>query len=293
MVVMPFNNLFGLKAINGLAKLLPRHILICCHGEMEAIASDINSKGLLSKILHRRCIKFFLNPKVAIAGGIRFAVLGDSIRNNLEQYINGPKMARFVSLDHPYIFSDRPPIQTHKATTIPLRVGTAGAISRSKGVDGLIAYAKACREKGLNVSIRHTGRIFEAESELVQLAVDLPATHGELSRSQYDERLSALDYMLFFYNPHGYKITASGAIMDALAIRKPIIALRNDYFEYLFEKFGAFGYLVDDVDQMVETTARILSGVPNEEFDFDSIRDRLSPDCVLTQFGAIINQMEK
>lgn len=290
LIVMPFNNLFGLRTINALNRFLHRRILICCHGEMEAIASTINRKGLLSKILHRRCTRFFLDPKVRLSDGIYFSVLGDRVKENLGAYIDPYKMARFVALDHPYIFSRRS--KERRPAGAPLRVGTAGAINRSKGLDRLLAYAKLCNEKGLDVVVSHTGRIFGAEPDLARY-VALPDTEGELDRREYDQRLAGLDYMLFFYDTGSYRITASGAIMDALAAGTPIIALRNDYFEYLFGKFGAFGYLADTVGQMVSITEQLLDGKPTQEFDIPAIRARLSPESIQMQFDTALDQIEQ
>lgn len=289
-IVMPFNNLFGLRAINWLNKWLGRRLLICCHGELEAMASSVNRKGLLSQILYRRCRRFFGTRKPRIADNLFFAVLGDSVKSNLSHYVDQDIMEHFVSLDHPYIFSER--VVEHKPIRNPLRVGSAGAINRSKGLDKLVTYAKTCKEKGLRVIVSHTGRVFGADTELSKY-VNLPDTDGELCRSQYDQRLSELDYILFFYNSDSYKITASGAIMDALAACKPIIALRNDYFEYLFKKFGPFGYLADSIDQMVDITKRVSIGELNAKFDFDSIRARLKPASLIGHFASIIDIVEK
>lgn len=290
-IVMPFNNLFGLKSINWLNKLLHRRILICCHGEMEAIASDINRKGLLSKILSHRCKRFFLSKNLQISDGMYFSVLGDSIKQNLNQYIDSNKMSQFVSMDHPYIFTEQ--IVKNIQNNELLKVGTAGAMSKTKGLDLLIEYAKICKAKNLKVAISHTGRVASSNDNELSQFINLPATTGELSRDIYDQRLLQLDYMLFFYSTTAYKITASGAIMDALSIEKPIIALRNDYFEYMFEKFGEFGYLVGNIDQMIETTERILRGELNDKFDFTSIKAQLTPQQTLYQFKSIINQIDK
>jgi hypothetical protein len=40
------------------------------------------------------------------------------------------------------------------------------------------------------------------------------------------------------YDTNGYKLTASGSILEAIWNEKPIIALSNEYFKYLFDKYG-------------------------------------------------------
>ena len=57
--------------------------------------------------------------------------------------------------------------------------------------------------------------------------------------------------LLFLYDKGSYKLTASGAILEAIWNQKPIIALHNYYFDYIFEKFGDLGFLCDSIDELV------------------------------------------
>ena len=55
---------------------------------------------------------------------------------------------------------------------------------------------------------------------------------------------------MLLYNRESYKLTASGAILEAIWNLKPIFAIKNAYFEYLFNKFGNIGELFDDVENL-------------------------------------------
>lgn len=70
-------------------------------------------------------------------------------------------------------------------------------------------------------------------------------------------------------------------------MRKPIIAIRNDYFQYLFDTYGEFGYLVDDIYQMREMILKIDSKEMSRKWDFDSIQHKLLPESVATQLREI------
>jgi glycosyltransferase involved in cell wall biosynthesis len=67
--------------------------------------------------------------------------------------------------------------------------------------------------------------------------------------------------------------------------------LRNDYFEYLFEKFGDFGYLFDTIDEMADAVEKIVSGQMKGEFNFEQIKNNFSPESISRQmkneFGKI------
>ena len=52
--------------------------------------------------------------------------------------------------------------------------------------------------------------------------------------------------------------------MDAISFEKPVIAIKNDFFEYYFNKFGNIGYLFDNVNDMAKKMIEITAN-PNEE----------------------------
>ena len=62
---------------------------------------------------------------------------------------------------------------------------------------------------------------------------------------QYNAYVQSMDAMLLLYDTNSYKLTASGAVLEAIWNEKPIIALHNMYFDYLFEKFGRLGELFE------------------------------------------------
>lgn len=196
-------------------------------------------------------------------------------------------MLHFTTMDHPYIFRQSSFI--HTKINKPVSMGTIGAISENKGFERLVQFALLCKESNVDVLISHTGVVNSKNKLNVGGLIDIPTLNRELPRSEYDNRLLKLDYILFFYDINSYRVTASGAIMDALAMKKPIIALKNDYFEYLFDKFGPIGFLVDDISQMVELTNKISLGLINDKFDFEGIRSRFAPDSIKHQFDDILS----
>jgi len=115
------------------------------------------------------------------------------------------------------------------------------------------------------------------------MKIDIPKNKGKnmIPRNELEERIQKLDIILFFYSKTSYKLIASGAIMDAINMRKPILAIKNDYFEYIFRKFGRFGFLVNSVEEM----ATILKTIRKEDllFDFDSIQKQMNISKITEQ----------
>lgn len=71
-----------------------------------------------------------------------------------------------------------------------------------------------------------------------------------LLREVYDEKISDLHYSIFFYGKNDFILRSSAAFFDAIFFEKPIIALRNTFFEDIFEREGDIGYLCEDLEEM-------------------------------------------
>jgi len=71
-----------------------------------------------------------------------------------------------------------------------------------------------------------------------------------LSRQDYEAKLKALDYSLFFYDQNQYIFRASGAIIDGIAFAIPFIVLKHPIFSYIFEQAGNVGFQCENVDEM-------------------------------------------
>ena len=291
-VVIPYNNVFALKSINRLNSIFNRRIIIFCHNEMEALVSDVNVKGILSKFLYSRCINFFLANNVHLNKNLYFSVLGDKILHNLKSIIDDIKIKNFVSIDHPYIFNN----QFDCLKTLPnkiIKIGTIGTLCQPKGGDFLLELAeKIPMEIKTKIKIYHIGRILYPIETINAAGINTLTNGGFLSREDYDRNISELDYILFFYDNRNYKVTASGAIMDAISHGIPIISLGNDYFEYIFEKFGSFGFLKTSVDEIVKLLSCIIEDNIVASFQVNTIRKNLSPEAIAFQFSKSLDLFE-
>ena len=71
-----------------------------------------------------------------------------------------------------------------------------------------------------------------------------------LPRKEYDEIISKMDALYFPYDSNSYRVSASGAVYEAISKQKPIISTENDYFKSLFSQFGQMGYLFNDFSEL-------------------------------------------
>lgn len=278
LLVFNYNNLMAVRSMNFINKLFNRNILIFCHGEMEFLISDIKQYGLLNSLLWKFAHHFFLNKNIQVHPKIKFVVMGDAILQHMRETVPNNIGKAFISVDHSYFFNN-----THYSYTPnkQLKVGTVGVFSKIKGGDDFCKLYHLVDKSKVRFSI--TGRIFYDMNIINSMDIDLPNNKGinAIDREELEKRTQELDIILFFYPKNSYKLIASGAIMDAISMKKPIITIRNSYFSYIFEKFGTFGFLVDSVEEM----AKIIETLKKEDlvFDFDTIQKKMNISSISEQ----------
>ena len=278
-IIYNFNNLFSLHLINAVNRITQRKVLICCHGELELLSGSTEEGGWLFKCLRYLARDFFLQNR-KIHDNVYFMVLGDVILENLRNYLSEDQLKKFISVDHPYIFIKQTQNVNKEKCNGGLQIGTVGAFSQIKGADLFVKIVSKVKNPNVHFSI--TGRIFYPMERLKQLGVDtaIDADKKVLSQGIYNERIGRLDFILFLYSSNSYRITASGAVMDAINLKKPIIALENDYFCYLFKKYGSFGRLFKSLEEMTVYLSDHIQKEYLQTYNFEKIQNLMSPQCV-------------
>lgn len=181
----------------------------------------------------------------------KYLVLGESIRCNLVKLL--PKLTEnVVSINHPYSIIDnkaQKEIYNNAISEFKFSMGSVGIGLKEKGFLSIFEVERFLQNNKIsNISLSHIGRV---DLDLnIKTDVNIPSTNKTLNQSEYEKYVYDLDYVLFFYPKDSYKLTASGAIFDAIMNAKPIIALKNDYFVSVFNEMGNIGYLCDSIEQM-------------------------------------------
>lgn len=224
------------------ARLIAQDINIICHGEMELING--NDDGKLAKIMTWLLRQHF--RKNNMYGNFHYIVLGDSILKNLSSKLEPEYSSYFSSIDHPYIFND---LQTMSAFKARLSVGIVGITTPTKGLSMLKELFKI---KADSIDIYHIGKISDNDSQLKNAGLKIVKrdSNNELSRDKYEAWIKKMNFILFLYPTDNYKLTASGAVFESFSMGIPVIALHNDYFDYLSSKIGDFGLFFDNFEQM-------------------------------------------
>lgn len=287
-LIYNFNNPFFLKLLYAINKVMKRKVFMLCHGEMEHLIPDVGHGGLLYKLLGYEIRSFFMNKNRK--PNINFIVLGESVLKHIKNILPSGISKNFQKVELPYVYEQN--AHYDKRASSGLCLGTVGTFNEYRGGTGLVELIEALHgDQRVRFSI--TGKIDWGLETLKALHVSVPENEGKkmVSAEEFKKRISDLDYILYFYPSNSYKLIASAAVMDAIELRKPIIAIRNDYFEHLFRYYGAFGYLVDDVKEMAELICKIIDEGNAARFDFDGIQKASSPKVISAQFISIIESV--
>lgn len=239
------NNLFGgIFLIQWLSWGKKNKIYDLCHNEMELIDTKVATSCVTTWISLMFVAAF---KKCTLSKRFHFILLSPKMVEYFCRFIARKNRERFFSIDHSYI---RP---ENKVNGLPLqgnfyKVGLPGAINPSRGLFSV----KQILQKigGSNIKIYAISTVSE----------DIDNPHFELLNKErkllpfdkYNAFIQSMDALLFIYDTNSYKLTASGAILEAIWNEKLIIALKNAYFDYLFDKFGPMGVLYTDIEQLIK-----------------------------------------
>ena len=282
-----FDNVFAVRTLNWLNRFKHCTVITCCHAEMEYLSNADRHTRLYKKLMTALTCGFFANGKVKPSPGMHFIVLGDVILDNLRPLISDAMYARFASVDHPVEDTQSDNVnQQSESTGKKVHIGSVGIMNYYKGSDLLCRILAENKFPRVEFSI--VGQIQDHLDDFRNLGVTIPENPQEaLNEEDFKRGVESLDFILLTYPTDNYRLIASGAFLDTLRYAKPLIALRTDYFEYMFRKYGAVGYLADDEQHLVE----LLQKAPelNRQFPFAEIRRRLTAEALHPQFDAAMD----
>ena len=280
-VIINYNTAPALPFVNWACKISKRRVLQVCHGEMADIA--INRP---TSVLFKWGLSLLTNPNAKIATNLFFAVLGNSIKNNLKGLISLQAEQKFLSFEHSAIFDS---IQfSLKKTSSKLIVGVIGAMRPSKGLENLIDLSKIFKDNN-QIEFRIIGKVPLDSSIYEKSGITFPskATDKYLSREEMYNHIRQLDYALFLFPSEVYKFTASGSVFDAINCERPILGLENDYFSEMFKVYGDFGYLESNLENLKKRLLWLVDNKENISWNLKKVKEYFQPENVAKRFEKV------
>lgn len=249
-IVLANLNEFGTLYINLISNLFKINLTIIAHGELEYLIQNVPKNKPI--FVYKKLLQRFFRNK--ISDNIKIITLGKSIHKKLIEIY--PKNSdAFVSMEHPYFFKN---LSVEKQSSLPVKMGIVGAVGENKGMLKFIKLSESLKDliMGGKLELYVIGR-HNYNTEDFPLINFIAKTDTIIPTDEYNEAIKRLNTILFFYDQNQYQLTASGAIFDAVNHEKPIIAIKNDYFNHICS-YGEIGYLCEDTDEMENIIRKVV-----------------------------------
>lgn len=275
------NNLFFAIILISLFSKKRKNIYILCHNEMELIDKK-SSSSFVTNILS---IYFrFVFCQMRLNKIFHFILLSSDMVNYFNSFIAHKNHTRIYWMDHSYIRPENKIDVEHQIVDNRIKIGIPGAITPSRGLKELKYLLANLRNQNICIYALSTC------SEMIESDhfIELNRESRLLPFGQYNAYVKSMDVMLLLYNTNSYKLTASGAILEAIWNEKPIVALNNSYFEYLFKKYGDMGILCDNVKDICEAINDFKTN-PLFIRNLINAKAELDPEVVQKQLLKIVN----
>jgi hypothetical protein len=238
--------------LNFFAKKTRKTIYMTLHGEVE----HLFKKKL--RLIDQIRKMFYLGFIKHISKNIRLIVLSEIVKQKLHTTFHISKK-KIIVMKHPIINIANRVVMLNDRI-IFAHIGTASILKSSN----LFFYlADSFRRKDANYSFWQIGKVEKKVTDQQSYSnVEVLGGCETIPQKEYETLISKIDYSIFTFDKDNYVYRNSGAVMDAIAYAKPIIALRQPFFDYLFETGGDIGFICENLEEMRFVLDKIINRDP-------------------------------
>ncbi len=284
------NILLGLNRLNKKVKQKHNRVFIMCHSEMN-ILEKTGDAMTRPEYVTRFFLQKFLSH--SIDSLITVFVLGDRICNRVKKHSILENHKRIKSFDHLYF---RIPVKPYVSKPLPgkrpYKIGIPSMINEARGVNKLIELLDSSK-KDRGFDVYAIGRVFTNRDLSNVELYQLNTSSHLMSTEQYLGYTKLMDAMIFFIDENNFG--ASGGMLEAIWNEKMIIAIKNNYNMYLFDKFGPMGVLFDTLGEMIFYLNNHLDDLQNKQCHYmDNLKkakEALKPENNVIAFADFISRL--
>lgn len=245
----------SIKLLSWVCKTPPVQVVI--HG----IAAEL--RGWRSRNPFRKVFDFRFALDLPSRGRIRYIVLEEGIREAILQLRPQRQSDTFV-VPHPIGREEaQADLHVRPPSGDRLTVGFLGLATPAKGFDCFLDLASRFRADR-RVEFHAIGTFAKGWRPDTS-ALSVPPRESKLSRADYVRAVRALDIVCLPFHGDHYELVASGAMLDAIANLKPLLAFPTTSLRHL-ERAQPIGYLCESVDEMAEVIRSLAGGSDQEGY---------------------------
>lgn len=220
-------------------------MIFVIHGELEFLKKHAEQPFMLK--MWGWFLKYSF--KIKTDNKTFYLVLGDVIKNNMKRY-NIVDLNKVLTIDHPCLYNGKTKSIDNSSSV--LKIGAIGVASEQKKSQFIFDIGdKIIKKNKSDIQVEIIGKILPNVYKYLRPGVIYSKENIMLDQQTFDNKIADLDFSLFFYDNTYYELCASGAFFDALNHEIPMLGLKNDFFEYYFQKYGSMGYMFNSVDELI------------------------------------------
>lgn len=240
--------------INFFSWLFQQKTIICLHGDIGVLKLKNNK---LTTNIFRIAIKLFFICKPS---NVILLFYGKTIETNLFRIYPNFRKDKIISIDHPYNYNfTHNIISNENDKLIIANIGT-GIINKNSQFLFQLANLLKKQVEGDCVEFLQIGNISKEVLAFSNPYVKIINKSVFLPIEDFELNLLRAHYFIYFFTPNSlYDLCPSGTFFDAIKYSRPIIAIRNPFFEYYFNKLGNIGYLCDSITDIFVIINNILN----------------------------------
>lgn len=272
-------------AIQMYAKLIgiKKKIVIFTHGELEGLLMSGKWKVWSYPFWISLCMKNTMPQNVYRI------VLGKSIMDNLNK-LHHDKAIFYI--DQPRDnFSTENKVCHEKGHN---NYSFIGDFLEKKGSKTFLDASKVINSNSRFVII---GKYHPVTNASIGSNVCICGKNGFIEKDEFDELIKKTTYACYPYPTNSYRLTASGAVLDAIRFLKPIIYIANDYFDSIFEGAGNIGYRCKNETEFIRLIQELDNSdrtieYKNQVENLKKLQQKFGKENIKNQLQKILNSIE-
>lgn len=254
--VIVFASAFPFTAIilNSFSWMFNQRIIVGLHGDIGVLKLK---KIKITTIIYKYIVKLFFRTR---SSNVIVLFYGKTIEEELFKMFPKFKRENIISIDHPYNYDNEILVNcSDKSDTIIIaNIGT-GLMNKNSHLLYELAEMQKYNVQNKKVKFIQVGNVSPEVLSYSNSYVNILNNNEFIPFEVFEKNIKQADYFIYFFKEKSlYDLCPSGTFFDAIKYKKPIISLRNPFFEYYFNKLGNIGYILNTVEEMNEVLNDII-----------------------------------